>query len=83
MNTKTWASIIGVLGIIDYFCAAVLKRGTLSQGFRNLFRTDTQTGKIVWGCFWIPFAYWFWRHVLKWPTTGKESLEVLDRLLDS
>lgn len=82
MDKKYWIAALAALGIIDYYAAFHKGGGTLSQAFREVFRTDTTLGKALWICFCIAFIRWFVPHILNWPEV-RESLEFLDNVIDS
>lgn len=67
MNEKVWFASIATLGAVDVYAAYVKRDGTLSQASRELFRTNTTTGKVVWVSFWGCLTCWIIPHILNWP----------------
>lgn len=72
MKKQYWFGAIAALGILDLYCAYVKKEGTLSQGSRELFRTDTDAGKAVWFCCWGMLTAWIIPHISNWPEDIKD-----------
>ena len=67
MSKRNWIAAIGILGILDWWCANVKHEGTLSQAGREIFRTDTPAGRAAWLAFWAALSSWLIPHIWKWP----------------
>lgn len=65
MDKKYWIASIATLGAIDVWAAYVKKDGTLSQAGREVFRTDTRTGRLVWAFGWGALTAWLVPHIWK------------------
>ncbi len=67
MSRNKWFGLLIGLGIFDFYCAKVKGEGTLSQAGREMFQTNTRTGKVVWILSWTALSAWMYPHIIKWP----------------
>lgn len=67
MSKKFWVGSIAALGVLDWYCAYVKHEGTLSQAGREIFRTDTTAGKVVWVASWSGLTVWILPHIWNIP----------------
>jgi hypothetical protein len=77
MNKWCWISSIITLGILDVY-ADRRKKVTLSQTARELFRTNTKPGKVMWVVSWLGLTTWLIPHIWK-----NEVKQLVEDVLDS
>lgn len=74
MDKKIWIGLIGGMAVADLWCAKVKRSGTLSQAGREVFRTDTKTGRIAWVVSWGALSAWLLPHIWNVPE------EIIDKI---
>lgn len=61
-----WFSVLGALGIFDYWCAKnAIDGDSLSECARSTLRTDTAAGRAAFVGGWAALSYWLIPHICR------------------
>lgn len=62
-----WVSVFATLGLVDLWLDSKHNGSTLSEVGRELFHTNTRTGRIAFVSAWVALSAWLIPHILRGP----------------